>query len=161
MRYRFLKGRLKRAMGNMTIAALARRSNVSRNIITRILDSTNQYVEVDRVYLERLALTLGVTYEFLAYGRVHEHLIEPYTQADYAMNRAFLLNRVQQLESRRAAPSPNRSLAWASEQKLEIRWTPEGKCQILQDREFVVSEADDIGTALVMAHTTQREQGGA
>jgi hypothetical protein len=162
MRYRFLKGRLKRAMGTrMSVTRLAANSGVSTHVIRRILAETNQYVMAEQEQVRRLALALGVTYEYLAYGRVHDHPMTGMDVTSLTLERSRLLGRVAELERRRPVARPPEPVSpvmrWVDEAKIELKWTPEGKCQILHDHEYVLAEGETSIDALMVAHAIQRD----
>jgi transcriptional regulator with XRE-family HTH domain len=144
-------------MGTRSIAQVERLSGVSRNTISRVLNSTGQYVVVERAIVEALSIALGVEYRYLAYGTTHEHPVNGMDMPSLIMERSRLLRRVTELERRPARLSVQPAsplMRWADEQKLEIRWTPEGKCQVLHDHEYVLAEGDDMMTTLTLARGT-------
>jgi transcriptional regulator with XRE-family HTH domain len=158
MRYRWLRTRLNRAMGRMTIAELSRRSGISRSVISRVCNAREQYIEVQRAHVDAFARVLGVTYDYLAYGTGHDHPVRGRSQVELILENSRLLAILGRREVRapvvRVAPVPSRVplLEWANRQKLEVKWTTEGKCQILHDHEYVLAEADTIEAALNLAH---------
>jgi hypothetical protein len=142
----------------MTVAELVRRSAVSRSVINRVLTSTDQYVFIDQSAVRNLALALGVTYEYLGYGRGHDHPVQGRSAPELLMENSRLLAMLGRRE-RRSEIRPTDTqreglllLTWADRQKLEVKWTTEGKCQILHDHEYVLAEADTIEGALNLAH---------
>jgi transcriptional regulator with XRE-family HTH domain len=158
MRYRWLRARLNRAMGRMTIAELSRRSGISRSVISRVCNAEGQYVEISRTYVMALATALGVTYDYLAFGVGHDHPVQGRSQVELILENSRLLAILGRREERapvvRVSPVPSRVplLEWANRQKLEVKWTTEGKCQILHDHEYVLSEHDTLVGALELAH---------
>jgi hypothetical protein len=156
MMYRYLKGRLKRAIGNRTIAFVARHAGVPRHAIDSVLHSEGQYAHIERIYLERLATTLGVTYVWLARGLVGDEIARPMTLPEHQAERSRLLAALARREQRRAqvpvGPVAAAIVGWANARKLEVKWTPDGKCQILHDHEYVLAEADSLPGALELAH---------
>jgi transcriptional regulator with XRE-family HTH domain len=158
MRYRWLRARLNRAMGRMTIAELSRRSGISRSVISRVCNAREQYIEVQRAHVDAFARVLGVTYDYLAYGTGHDHPVRGRSQVELILENSRLLAILGRRERRSEIRPTNTQreglllLAWADRQKLEVKWTTEGKCQILHDHEYVLSEHDTLVGALELAH---------
>jgi transcriptional regulator with XRE-family HTH domain len=143
MTSRYLASRLRRALGDMTIAELSRRSNVSRSVISRILRARG-YVNANRQDIANMATALGVTFEYLTDTHLSTLFVRAAPESDIARRCAALLRENDALRERRDG-----LLKWLGDEQLEIRRMGESY-QIWADGE-VIAEDPDLRKAVRLA----------